>query len=218
MLGMAAAPVCVCLVYIFIRDKYEKEPIKLLCTGLLFGIIITVPIIHTQNFLVRFTPYSLEGEKIFHSYVVAAAVEELFKFLVLCALMWRHRELDEHFDGIVYAVFVSLGFAGVENVMYVTNPSIGGVWTAASRAFFSVPGHMFFGVCMGYYFSLAKFEKKRACIFKAFFVTFLMHGTYDYVLLSKSRYMFVPFGILVVYMWVQGFYKMRKHLQKSPFK
>ncbi len=94
------------------------------------------------------------AKSFFDSFFLAAIPEEISKWLVLYWIVWKSREFDEHYDGIIYAVFVSLGFALVENIMYVVNRGMG---VALIRAVLSVPGHGSFGVLMGYYFSLAKF-------------------------------------------------------------
>lgn len=221
LLKLGLAPSIIVLFYIFIRDKYEKEPIKLLFTGVIFGIIITAPIVFTENIIMKYMPSGGKYVYAFYtSFIVASAVEELFKYIILYFLTWRNKNLNERFDGIVYSVFISLGFAGLENLLYVLNPNLGGVRTAILRAVFSVPGHGLFGVCMGYYFALAKFEpeKRTKFMISALFIPFFMHGFYDFILLAEIPYGMIIFIIFVVYLWINGFKKMKKHINKSPFK
>lgn len=221
LLKLGLAPSIIVLFYIFIRDKYEKEPIKLLFTGVIFGIIITAPIVFTENTIMKYMPSGGKYVYAFYtSFIVASAVEELFKYIILYFLTWRNKNLNERFDGIVYSVFISLGFAGLENLLYVLNPNLGGVRTAILRAVFSVPGHGLFGVCMGYYFALAKFEpeKRTKFMISALFIPFFMHGFYDFILLAEIPYGMIIFVIFVVYLWINGFKKMKKHINKSPFK
>jgi len=219
---LAIAPGIICLVYMYIRDKYEKEPWRLLATGIVVGCIITFPIMQGQGFVARFMPIALGhfGEAIFTSFAIAGLVEELFKFAALYFLVWRSRELNEPVDGIVYAVFISLGFAGVENVLYVFNPQLGGLNTALLRAVVSVPAHGLFGVIMGYYFALARFEphRKHSNLALAFFVPWLVHGIYNTILLSGHAYYLVVFLPFLAWLWYGGFKKIKKHLQASPFK
>lgn len=218
---LGLAPTLIIMFYIYIRDKYEKEPISLLLTGVMFGIIITVPIVNTENFITGFMPDGgLLMEAFYTSFLVASLVEEAFKYIVLYFLTWRNKNFNEKFDGIVYAVFISLGFAGVENILYVINPELGGVKTAIARAIFSVPGHALFGVSMGFYFALSKFEphNRNKHMISAYIVPFLLHGIYDFILLSSIKYMMTIFIIFVVYLWVTGFKRMKKHIQSSPFK
>lgn len=225
LIRLALSPVLIVLCYIYFRDKYEKEPLYLLFTGVLFGIIISFPIIFFENIIDGFLsewemPKEGAIEAFFTSFFVASFTEELFKFAVLFFLIYKNKNFNEPFDGIAYCVFISLGFAGFENVLYVLNPYFGGVETALLRAVFSIPGHALFAVFMGYYFSLAKFipEKKKAMLFLAFSYPFLLHGTYDFILLSDIKLYFIPFGIFTALLWAGGFMKMKKHLKNSPFK
>lgn len=117
----------------------------------------------------------------------AALPEELLKFLFLIWIVWKNRNFNEFFDGIVYSTFLSLGFAGVENVLYVAN---GGIGVAISRAIFAVPAHFFFAVVMGYYLSMAKFRKQNKLWFGflAIAVPVLLHFLYDFFLMESDYY------------------------------
>jgi len=217
---LAVAPVIIILFYIYFRDKYEKEPVILLLTGVFFGIVTAFPIIFFENFIDGFSPSGGYAEAFFNSFCVAAFVEEFFKFIVLLFLIGRNKNFNEPYDGIAYSVFISLGFAGFENVLYVFNPNTGGLETALLRAVLSVPGHALFAVFMGYYFSMAKFigRKKTLMLFSAFFIPFILHGTYDFILLADIPLYFIPFSVFIAFLWVGGFIKIKKHLKDSPFK
>ena len=217
---LALAPVLVFLIYIYIRDKYEKEPVGLLLTGLMFGALSTGVVIGLGGLIQRIEPAEgTVGSMIFTAFVASAGVEEAVKYLFLFILVWRNKNFNEPFDGIVYAVFISLGFAGVENLVYVLNPQIGGAETALARAFFSVPGHGLFGVSMGYYLSFAKFEKmgtKGAVL--AYVIPWLFHASYNLILLSGAKGYMVVFVIFIIFLWRNAFHKMKVHLENSPFK
>ena len=216
----ALAPTMICAFYVYIRDKYEKEPLRLLFLGVFFGILIAAPVVHVENFITLFLPnVGVLGEAFYMSFAVAGFVEEIFKYLVLFFLVWRNNNFNERFDGIVYAVFVSLGFAGIENILYVLHEDLGGMNTAVMRAIFSVPAHALFGVFMGYHFALAKFEphNKKYLLAMAFFLPFLVHGLYDFILMSKLPYLMVIFVVFVAFLWIQGFKKMKEHINASPF-
>jgi len=219
---LAIAPTIAAIFYMYIRDKYEKEPIRLLATGLLFGALIAFPIMQTATYSTLLLPLNSGrfGDAAFTAFVSSSFVEEVFKFAVLFFLVWFNRNLNEPLDGIVYAVFISLGFAGIENVLYVFNPELGGISTAVLRAVFSVPGHALFGVMMGYYFALAKFEpQKRAWhLIKAFILAWLLHGIYNFILLSGMMYWLAVFIPFVIFMWYGGHRKIKRHLSNSPFK
>jgi len=221
LLLLALAPTLACLFYMYIRDKYEKEPVRLLVIGLLYGALMTFPIIQAETLVVSVMPVlGARAEAFYVSFAVASFVEESFKLLVLALLMWRERNFNERFDGIVYAVFISLGFAGVENILYVFSPSLGGVNTALMRAVYSVPSHGFFGVAMGYYVALMRFEPARRVRYGvcAFLVPFVLHGVFDFILLADLPYYMFIFLPFVAGLWYAGLRKMRRHLAQSPFR
>ncbi len=218
---LAIAPICIFAFYIFIRDKYEKEPFFELLKGIIFGVLIAFPILKMEVFLTSAVHFEKPLLLSFYdSFVVAAFSEELFKFLATVILFYRNRNYNERFDGIVYAVFVSLGFAMIENIAYVFNADIGGTGTAILRAVFSVPLHGFFGITMGYYLSLYKFEKychKRFIVF-ALLMPIIIHGLYDFILMSEIYYLGIPIVAYFIYIIFSSVKKMKEHINKSPFK
>lgn len=221
LLQVALAPTVIVSIYIFIRDKYEKEPIRLLFLGLLFGLIIAAPIMGIEMLLSSIMPImGVVGESLYTAFVIAAGSEEFFKFLVLYFLVWRNKNFNEPFDGIVYSTFISLGFAGIENILYVFNPYLGGYKTGIARAIFAVPGHALFGIAMGYYYAIAKFEskQKKNMLIKAYIVPWILHGIYDFILIVQIPIIMLFFVPFVLYLWVQGMRKMKRHIKSSPFK
>ncbi len=221
LLQAALAPTLVCVIYIYIRDKYEKEPIRLLLLGVLYGAYSTSLILALGGVAERYITFDFgELENLYTAFVTSAGIEESVKYLFLYFLVWRNKNFNERFDGIVYSVFISLGFAGVENIIYVFNPVFGGFQTALSRAVFSVPGHGFFGVTMGYYFALAKFEPhhKRRHLIQAFLMPWLFHGIYNTILLMRLRFYLVLLIPFVAFLWLNGLKKIRVHIESSPFK
>ncbi|MDD3570702.1 MAG: PrsW family glutamic-type intramembrane protease [Lachnospiraceae bacterium] len=217
LIQLALAPVLLFLIFIFIKDKYEKEPIILLFVGAIFGAYLAAPVLANDVLLMRMKI----GEKypvLFSAFITSAANEEGFKLLFLALLMHRNREFNEPVDGIVYSVFVSLGFAAAENVIYVLSPTIGGVGTALQRAIFSVPGHGLFAIAMGYYFACWHYYKKGIkYLFLAFFVPWMLHGVYNLILLVDVSWylvMFLPYQMLL---WIGGIYKINTMVKASPF-
>ena len=213
---IALAPVFIILIYIYIRDKYDKEPWSLLLKTLIAGGLITIPIILLEKVLSSIGD-SFEGmaNAAYTAFVVAAFSEELFKYLVLFFFVRKSRHFNEQFDGIVYAVFVSLGFAAVENVMYVAN---GGLSVGLLRAITAVPAHALFGVAMGFYFGKHLFVEKKKYLYLAFFVPVLLHGVYDFILMSRNYYLLLLFIPFLIYLWINGFRKMRYLSDRSIFK
>ena len=213
LIGLAILPVIVLLVYIYRKDRFQKEPIGLLLAALGMGMLSVLPISFVEKFLSNLNPYDGVNGALYTAFVVAGCVEEGFKLLFLYWLIWRNRHFDEYFDGIVYAVFVSLGFALVENVMYVFS---GGVGTGIMRALLSVPAHFLFAVVMGYFFALAKFYKNRVLnMLLAFIVPMLLHGIFDALLMvadaseTMQGVCLVGFIIFDIILWKIGKRRMR---------
>jgi Predicted membrane protein len=215
---LALAPVLLFLIFMFIKDKYEKEPLLLLFIGALYGIYLAVPVLLNDMLFMRMEI----GEKytvLFSAFVTSSANEEGIKLLFLMFLMHRNREFNEPVDGIVYSVFIALGFAAAENLIYVLSPSLGGVDTALQRAIFSVPGHGLFAIAMGYYFAHWHYYKKGIqYLFLSFLVPWLLHGFYNLILLidiSWYLFIFIPFQLML---WRGGIIKINTLLKASPFK
>jgi len=206
---LSLAPVFIIAGYIYFRDKYEKEPIRLLLLALLAGALTVIPIIFVESILEQFS-IVFDGlmKAAWKAFAVAAFSEELFKYIALYLLIWKSPEFNEKFDGIVYAVFVSLGFAGVENVMYVTG---NGLETGIARALTAVPAHAIFGITMGFYFGLAKFYKnqQRDLKAKALFYPIVLHGIYDFILFTGIAWLSVIFIAFVIYMYYSGLRRLK---------
>lgn len=183
----ALLPIVVLLIFIYHKDKYDKEPIGKLLLTFFVGCMSVVPAGLMEQMLSAYQPEHPILGAIYDGYVVAGLSEELWKLLLLMLVIWRSRHFDEYFDGIVYATYLSLGFACVENVMYVfgsTDP----MGTAFMRGLLAVPAHFLFAVTMGYYLSIAKFdpEKRPSHLLKAFLFPALLHGTYDALLMVND--------------------------------
>ena len=204
LMSLAIIPSIVLLVYIYKKDKREKEPIKLLIKCFIWGMISIAPVLIQELVIEVFVDELwIEGSvpyAIVDAFLVAAFTEELFKYLVLKITTWKSKHFNCTFDGIVYSVFVSLGFATFENIFYVLD---GGLSSALLRMFTAVPGHACDAVFMGYFYSKAKKcevdnDKKgmRRNKRKALLIPLILHGIYD-CLLSLDEEV-VGEGILVM--------------------
>ena len=193
LISLAILPVIVLAIFIYRKDKFEKEPLRMLAKAFFFGCLSVIPAILIEQALALGFFY-MGGEYvsgfvtgIYNGFIVAGCSEELCKLALLALAVWKAPDFNEYFDGIVYATFVALGFAGIENIMYVLNQSTfeSAIMTGGVRAILSVPGHFLFAVVMGYYFALAKFnpEKRRQNLLKAFVYPMLLHGTFDALLM-----------------------------------
>ena len=184
---LAIFPSIVLLYYIYKNDKREKEPMNLLIGLFISGVIIIIPAMIMESIIEPIVEFFFtEGSvfyAIFDGFIVAAFSEEVLKYLALKHKTWKSAEFNCSFDGIVYAVFVSLGFATFENIMYVMN---GDLSTAIVRMFTAVPSHACDAVYMGYFYSKAKhanilgnIDLEKKYIKMSLIVPILMHGLYD---------------------------------------
>ncbi|BAO77007.1 PrsW family intramembrane metalloprotease [Winogradskyella sp. PG-2] len=221
LLLMAIAPIMVIIVYIYFQDKYEKEPIGLLLTSFLFGAIVSIIIVTILYlFTGRFIPITNEfniWQQFIQAFIVVALAEEFSKYIIVKYFNQPKKAFNEPYDGIIYAVMVSMGFACTENIMYVME---GGYGTAILRAFTAVPAHATFGILMGYFMGKAKFSKNRFKLNMAgLFLAVLFHGAYDFFLFIR----FIP-GIsigafislaIAIYLSRKA---IKKHQEDSNFK
>jgi len=219
---ISVLPVVILLGYIYIKDKNEREPLGLLLKAFFSGVLVVVVIL-LWSFVEGVAGFSLtafaENSAVLKSFFQAAIPEEGLKLLFLYLLIWKNKEFNEHFDGIVYAVFVSMGFACVENIMYVYE---GGFETGVARALLSVPGHFLFAVIMGYFFSRARFtpSKRKYLMAMAFICPVLAHGLYDTLCFAMEMYgestgmasvLIVLFIAFDIKLWQIGLRAIRTH-------
>lgn len=226
-IGAALLPGIVLLVYIYVKDKYQREPVSQMLKGVLFGALSCGVAIAFATLFGLFGLYGNEYTSIGGAFATAffgaAIPEESAKLIMLYLLLRRNRYYDEFFDGIVYAVTVGLGFAMVENILYVVQAED---WrsVALTRAIFSVPGHYMFAVLMGYFYSLVSFRKGGIWFMPlVLIVPIVFHGLFDAILMSEaviaSDY---ARGILVLifiafFIWAQRRAKnaIRRHLEND---
>jgi len=159
-LSAALLPAILLWLYIWKKDT-QKEPTSRLIKAVLWGVAIIIPVAIMESGIE--TVLFGEGGKLTSlfgtttmAFIVAALPEETFKLFALWMVLRKNPYFDEHFDGIVYAVCVGLGFAAFENIMYVFGEED---WfsTAIVRALLAVPGHYAFAILMGYYYSVYHF-------------------------------------------------------------
>ncbi len=218
LLFISLAPIFIIAFYIYSRDIYEKEPISYLLKALSIGAIIVLPVVFIEKQL-SVPAEKLEGisNAAWIAFIVAGLTEEGMKYLAFLLFFWKSSNFSERFDGIVYAVYISLGFAGIENILYVFS---GGYSVGIVRALTAVPAHALFGVVMGYYFGLAKFYPKFRGVYLilAFFLPFVFHGLYDFLLMANSPFFLSIFIPLFIYFWIIGFRKISIASDASVFR
>ena len=209
----AILPALILLVYIYNQDTVEKEPPRLLYRLLLMGVVAGLLSIVLEQIgtavLNSFVSQSNPAYVIFLAFLVVAAVEEGTKFFLLNRTTWRHPDFNYRFDAIVYAVFVSLGFAAFENIGYVFGY---GLTVAPSRALLAIPGHMSFAVFMGYFYGRAKLyehygemEKVRLNKWLGYLSAVFLHGFYDSCAMIGSTASTLVFVVFIIAMYIVVF-------------
>jgi len=221
LLFSAALPVVLILIFVYNKDK-QKEPISLLMKLFGLGILSCFLVVIVSFIMEQFLPFmsvELENqsfiETILYAFIGVALVEETCKWLMLYKQGYNHEEFDEIYDIIVYSVFVSLGFAFFENVIYII--SSGSLYTALLRAVSAIPGHACDAVFMGYYLSMAKqyyyrndLENERKNIILSIVIPTILHGIYDYCLMSKITILVWVFIIFVIFLYIISIKKLKQ--------
>ncbi|MDX8359856.1 MULTISPECIES: glutamic-type intramembrane protease PrsW [Bacillaceae] len=205
------APGLALLCYFYLKDDYEVEPISMVVRSFIFGAILVFPIMFIQY--VIHEEYNISSNFI-DSFLVTGLLEEFIKWFILFYTVYQHIEFDEVYDGIVYGVSVSLGFATVENILYLFAQ---GVETAIMRAMLPVSSHALLGVVMGYYLGKARFSEetsKNKWLILSLLTPFMLHGLYDYIILIAQQLVqekwilfIIPF---MIFLWWLGLRKVKK--------
>jgi RsiW-degrading membrane proteinase PrsW (M82 family) len=199
LLFVAVAPGLFLLWYFYHRDKYEREPKKLLFKVFFFGCLTVIPAIIFELILEKiFNAFTAGVINVFLvCFIVVSPVEEILKYFVVRNWAYNRPEFDEIMDGIVYAVSASLGFATLENIIYVLSNGLG---VGLIRAFLAVPGHAMYGAIMGYFLGRAKLNCLRSSrlILTGLLLAILFHGLYDFLLLTKTVLAVLVIALLVV--------------------
>lgn len=206
LVAAALLPPLVLMGVVYRMDRLEREPPALLAGLFLRGVLAMFPILILELLASQFVDFFYWQPLVYlflTYFVIPGFVEEGVKFRVLRRRTWNEPNFNYRFDGVVYAVFVSLGFAAVENILYVLTS---GFSTAVLRAIFSIPGHAMFGVIMGLSFSQASWaqrhgqrEQAAAQQKRAWLLPALLHGAYDFLLVGFGGLFYVYFFGLVLY-------------------
>lgn len=193
-LAIALLPVALLLMFIYKRDPLP-EPTSFLLKALFYGVLTVIPASIIEGIIVAvlygggdIAENSVSVlNALTNGFVVAAIPEEGFKLLALWLILRKNAYFDEHYDGIVYAVFVSLGFAAIENVFYLYGNIDSFYQVGAVRALMAVPGHYAFGVLMGFFYSLYYFvNRSKRNKYLILIAPILAHGTYDSLLMLSG--------------------------------
>lgn len=204
-LSAGIAPGLALLSYFYLKDEYDSEPISFVLRTFMYGALLVLPIMFIQHVL---DTEQLVNSDFFDAFLSSSLLEEFFKWFILFYVVYQHAEFDEPFDGIVYGVAVSLGFATVENIFYLL---ANGIEHAVTRALLPVSSHSLFGVIMGFYIGKAKFTEgyKAKWITLSLIFPFVLHGSYDFILISQEHWLVIIFPFMI-FLWWFGLRKVKK--------
>ena len=255
LMPLALLPAIVLCVYIYKKDKADKEPPKLLATLLLagVGVALIAMLVETGLGAILNAIFGLSGDydgsgslspftgRLYYfceAFLVVAPAEEFFKWLFTWKITAKNKNFNSLFDGVIYCVFTSLGFAAFENVMYVFQY---GISAALMRAVTAVPGHMFFAIIMGYFYSMwhlqyqaqhlesecvrlnymkqpvASAFNTRGPLVKSILLPIAVHGAYDYCCFVGTALATTVFYILLVALYVYCFRLVKTQSDKDTF-
>lgn len=192
LLALAVGPAVAIITYFYTKDKHDREPFGVLLVCFQTGCFSVVPAIILEELLPALVPGS-NGDSLIsvaiYTFIIVAGSEELSKYIFLRYYAYKKPSFNEPYDGIIYAVMVGMGFATIENLMYIFDAeTLTAAWTTAGlRAVTAVPAHATFAAIMGYYIGLAKFNhtNERKLMLQGFTGAVILHGFYDFFLFQN---------------------------------
>ena len=223
MIIAAVLPAILLLLYVYSMDKIEPEPLPLVFTLLMLGVLAAVISVFLEEIgdgIIRHlasdqTPLVITVL----TFLMVGAIEEGSKYLMLFLKTWKNRHFNYKFNGIVYAVSVSLGFAIFENISYIFRY---GIMIAGSRAVLAVPAHVGFSVVMGIMYSYCKFYRNRGRTQTGRMIGWLgwllpigLHGLYDTLATLRDTVPTILYIVFVVAMYVIMFFLIKKKKKKD---
>ena len=213
----AVIPALLLMYFVYRSDRLEKESFPLLKSLALAGVLATLIAMVLERVGERLLVWLVNSETTYNLllyFVVVALSEEGAKYFLMKRRTWKNPEFNCQYDGVVYALFVSLGFALWENISYVLMFGFG---TALIRAVTAIPGHACFGVFMGVFYGLARraynygdASSSRVYRILALAVPAVLHGAYDYIATSEAENGVMIFFGFVGIMFLVSFFLVRK--------
>ncbi len=179
--ALAIAPGFAIVLFIYVKDRYNREPLGHLFMCFFLGVLSAIPAVYLELYGSKLLNSVMEvslTHTIISAFIGVALIEEYCKYFMLRVYAYPKKAFDEPLDGIVYSVIISMGFATIENIGYVLQHGVG---TGIVRMFLSVPAHAAFGVLMGYYVGQAKFAPAKAFVLRmtGIFWAVFFHGAFD---------------------------------------
>jgi len=208
---LAIAPAVFWLWYFYNKDRYEPEPLSWILLVYILGIAVTIPVALIEGVMGEILPEFLIVV------MVAPVVEELGKYLVVRKTVYESGEFDEPVDGIIYAAAAGLGFATLENVVYVFSALdtslVLALQTGLVRALLSVPGHVLFSAMWGYSLGKARFisEEKRPVVI----ALGLIFAMASHALFNLLLYDAIGFAVLVLIVVPLSWFSVQKKIDEA---
>ena len=223
LLILAVLPIIIFMWWVYLRDKYEKEPPIKLIKYFILGIIVSVLAIFIEFYINQFNIFSGVASLIYIAFFVTSFVEEGLKAIVLIPILLKDKDFNEKLDGIIYSIFLSLGFATIENTIYLMREKFElSIQLGISRGLISIPSHIMFAITMGYYISKYKFEddkkKRNKYLAYSIIVPILLHGIFDFILMIRYRWSIIFFIVYLVFLWKFNLDKLDKYTLYSKIR
>ena len=216
LLLLAIAPALILVRYFYKLDLKKPEPKGLVTKIFFLGVIFTIPASILEMFVDELFKLLVQSKILtafLQAFIMAALIEEIIKLFIVKKFAYNTVHFDEEVDGIVYAIVASLGFACMENLIYVID---GGYTIAFARAFSAVPLHALSSGIMGYYIGKAKFapdkKKENALILKGLWFAILIHGSYNFLIFASPE-LGIVITLGIVPLLIVTFIKLREKIK-----
>ena len=220
---LAILPISFFAGWIYLKDRYEKEPPLKLIKYFLLGILVSIFAIILELYFSKLNIFSGISGYIYTAFFVAAFTEEALKSIILIPILLRDNDFNEKLDGIIYSIFLSLGFATVENIIYLMRERLDlSLELGITRGLISIPSHVMFAITMGYYISKYKFAKedseKNKYLIYAIIIPILLHGVFDFILMIGYRWAIIVFIVYIIFLWKINLDKLDKYTLYSKIR
>ncbi|MCC3869465.1 PrsW family intramembrane metalloprotease [Terrisporobacter mayombei] len=223
-LALAVLPVIFFVGWIYFKDRYEKEPPLKLIEYFLLGILVSILAILLEFYFSKLNIFSGIMGTLYIAFFVAAFTEEGLKSIILIPVLLKDKNFNEKLDGIIYSIFLSLGFATIENIIYLMRERLDlSFELAVTRGLISVPSHIMFAITMGYYISKYKFSKeddngRNKYLIYAVIIPILLHGVFDFILMIGYRWAIIVFIVYIIFLWKVNLDKLDRYALYSKIR
>lgn len=217
---LAVLPGLLIIWFIYREDLYEREKWLPLFVCFVLGVLITYPVMKMQELFYHmgWEDSGSIGATLVSAFLLVALTEEVVKYLALIVYPYRSSFFNEPLDGIVYAIFIGMGFATLENILYAYRYDMA---TTLVRALTAVPAHATFAAIMGYYIGKAKFDSalRAGYLWKGLVVAVLLHGLYDFFVLQEIDEGLMILSVVILTASILYALELIRELQQeSPFR